>query len=137
MQFPLLNIFLTMVWFFLMVMWFWLVIRVIGDVFRDDTLGGGAKAAWAIFVICLPFLGVFVYLMARGSGMGGRESAREDRRETLQTAGMAGTGGAGGTGDDRLTRAQTDELVRLADLKNHGDLTNAEYDRAKSHVLSR
>ncbi|MEV3925986.1 PLD nuclease N-terminal domain-containing protein [Actinomadura coerulea] len=127
MQFPLLNIFLTMVWFFLMVMWFWLVIRVIGDVFRDDTLGGGAKAAWAIFVICLPFLGVFVYLMARGSGMGGRESAREYRRETLQTA---------GTGDDRLTRAQTNELVRLADLKNHGDLTNAEYDRAKSHVLS-
>src|SRR5690606_32247369 len=69
-DYPLLNIFLTMMWFFLWILWLMLLFRVIVDIFRDDALSGWAKAGWSIFVIVLPLLGVFVYLVARGKGMG-------------------------------------------------------------------
>jgi len=125
MDYPLLNVFLTMMWFFLWVLWLMLLFHVIADIFRDDTLGGWAKAGWAVFVVVLPFLGVFVYLIVRGKAMGEREGARERHREAVQY----GTVGGGG-------RRQADELAQLADLKNHGDLTAEEYDRAKSRVLA-
>jgi Phospholipase_D-nuclease N-terminal len=66
MSYPLLNVFLTMMWFFLWVLWIYLLIRVIADIFRSRDLGGWAKAGWLAFVIILPFLGVFGYLIARG-----------------------------------------------------------------------
>lgn len=125
MDYPLLNVFLTMMWFFLWILWLMLLFHVIADIFRDDTLGGWAKAGWAVFVVVLPFLGVFVYLIVRGKAMGEREVARERHRETVQY------GTAGGRGP-----RQADELAQLADLKNHGDLTAEEYDRAKSRVLA-
>jgi ABC-type Fe3+ transport system permease subunit len=77
-DYPLLNLFWTMLWLFLWILWIFLVIRIVMDVFRSDDLGGGAKALWTIFIIVLPFLGILVYLIARGSGMYARE-AREAR----------------------------------------------------------
>lgn len=67
--FPLLDIFWTMMWFFLFVLWVWLAITVFIDIFRSADLHGGGKAAWFIFVLLLPFLGVVVYLIARGGKM--------------------------------------------------------------------
>ena len=125
MQYPLLNAFLTMLWFFLMVLWIWLLIRVIGDIFRDDTHSGASKAVWTIFVICLPLVGVFTYLIARGSGMGERETARA---RSYEAANMPRS--------NALTATQADELIRLADLKDHGAITTEEYNRAKSRVLT-
>ncbi|WP_165495256.1 SHOCT domain-containing protein [Actinomadura roseirufa] len=122
MDYPLLNAFLTMMWFFLWILWIMLLFRVIGDIFRDDGLGGWAKAGWAVFVLVLPFLGVFVYLIARGKAMGERETARERRRE-------ARLYGAARPADE------AGKLAQLAELKNHGDLTQEEYERAKSRVL--
>ncbi|TNY35374.1 SHOCT domain-containing protein [Thermomonospora catenispora] len=121
--YPLLNLFLTMMYLFLWVIWFTLLFRVIADIFRDDGLNGWAKAAWTVFVIVLPFLGVFVYLVARGRGMGGREAARTRELEArhLATAGSAG---------------HAEELARLAELKEHGALTAEEYQRAKDKVLA-
>ena len=72
-DYPLLNVFWTTMWFFLWILWFMLLFRVLGDVFRDDGLSGWAKAGWCVFVVVLPFLGIFVYLIARGRGMGERE----------------------------------------------------------------
>src|SRR5690349_19131340 len=80
-SYPLLNLFLTMLWFFLWILWFILLFRVIVDIFRDDDLGGWGKAGWMIFVCVLPFLGIFVYLIARGRGMGERELRRAQRQE--------------------------------------------------------
>lgn len=120
---PPLSVFLTVMYFFLWIIWFTPLFRVIADVFRDDELSGWAKAAWTVFVIVLPFLGVFVYLVARGRGMGEREitRAREVEARYLATARPAG---------------QAEELARLAELKDHGALTAEEYQHAKNKVLA-
>ena len=64
------QVFWSMLWFFLCFIWIWLLIVVFGDIFRSRDLSGWAKALWTIFVIFLPYLGVFVYLIARGHKMG-------------------------------------------------------------------
>ena len=68
-QYPILDFFLTMLYFFLFIIWIWLLFMVFVDIFRSHDLGGWAKALWVIFIIVLPFLGVFVYLIARGGKM--------------------------------------------------------------------
>ena len=68
-DYPLLSVFMSLLWFFLFVLWFWLLITILTDVFRSHDLGGFAKTLWVLFVIFLPFLGVFVYLIARGQKM--------------------------------------------------------------------
>ncbi len=94
-QYPILDFFLTMLYFFLFIIWIWLLITVFVDVFRSRDMGGGAKALWCIFVIILPFLGVFVYLIARGGKMHERaaEQAAEQQKAfdayVKQTAGAA------------------------------------------------
>jgi TRAP-type C4-dicarboxylate transport system permease small subunit len=69
---PLLNLFWTMLFFFLWIMWIYLLIRVIADVFDSDDLSGWGKAGWTFVALVLPFIGVFIYLIARGAGMSGR-----------------------------------------------------------------
>ncbi|MFI6405906.1 SHOCT domain-containing protein [Streptomyces sp. NPDC050548] len=131
-DYPLLDAFLTMMWFFLWVLWFMLLFRVIGDIFRDDKLGGWGKAGWTLLVCVLPYLGVFVYLIARGKGMGKRDvqqaQAREQQfRSYVQKAAAENTA-------PRANKA--DELAKLAGLHDHGDITDAEYEKAKSKVLA-
>ncbi|SEK63569.1 SHOCT domain-containing protein [Nonomuraea pusilla] len=136
-EYPILSVFLTMLWFFLWVMWLMLLFWVFADIFRDDTLGGWAKAGWSVFVIILPFLGVFVYLVARGRGMGERQAALAQRKEEafrayVQQAAAEGRTGGGAAGPG----AGADELTKLASLRDHGDLTEEEYQRAKAKVLA-
>ncbi|WP_035804859.1 SHOCT domain-containing protein [Kitasatospora mediocidica] len=132
MNYPLLNIFLTTMWIFLWVLWFMLLFRVFADLFRDDTVNGWGKAGWSVFVIILPFLGVFVYLIVRGKGMGQREIAKaqqadQDFRAYVREAADTGTGSKAGTAD---------ELDRLAELRRRDDITQEEYERAKARVLA-
>jgi hypothetical protein len=133
-NYPLLNLFLTMLWFFLWIMWLMLLFRVFADIFRDDQLNGWAKAGWVILACVLPFLGVFIYLIARGRGMGEREYRREQRREEAFQTYVREVAREPAT----QTSAGGDvaELERLAGLRNHGDITEAEYARAKAKVLS-
>lgn len=138
MNYPLLNIFFTTMWVFLWVLWFFLLFRVIGDLFRDHALGGWAKAAWLVALIVLPFLGVLIYMIARGHGMAEREFAREQQAEQdFQAYVQQAAAGAGSGADAASARSgPADELARLADLKNHGEITEEEYRRAKEHVLA-
>jgi hypothetical protein len=80
-RYPLLNAFLTMLWFFLWILWIFLLVRILLDIFRSRDLGGWGKAGWSLFVIVLPFLGVFVYLIARGDKMGEHEVADAQTQE--------------------------------------------------------
>src|SRR5271167_1364309 len=80
-QYPILDFFLTMLYFFLFIIWIWLLITVFVDIFRSHDMGGGAKALWCIFVIILPFLGVFVYLIARGGKMHERAAAEAAQQQ--------------------------------------------------------
>ncbi|MFB8239494.1 SHOCT domain-containing protein [Kitasatospora purpeofusca] len=129
-DYPLLNIFLTTMWFFLWILWFMLLFRVFGDLFRDDSVGGWGKAGWCVLLIVLPFLGVFIYLIARGKGMGMREMARVKQadaefRDYVRDA----------AGSEAKRPSATEELARLADLRRDGSITEEEYQRAKALVL--
>ncbi|MFE1902476.1 SHOCT domain-containing protein [Streptomyces gardneri] len=126
-DYPLLNMFWTMLMIFLWILWFMLLFRIIGDIFRDDELGGWGKAGWTAFVILLPFLGVFVYLIARGKGMGERELDRVRQNEQQFASYVRETAGSGG---------HADELARLAELKDRGAITEAEFAQAKAKVLA-
>lgn len=130
-DYPLLSAFWTMLVFFLWIMWFVLLFRVVVDILRDDHLSGWAKAGWLVFCVVLPFLGVFVYVIARGKNMGRREvsQAREQQqafdsyvRETAK-----GTGGPS---------SSVDELARLSEIRARGDITDEEFAKAKHMVLS-
>jgi ABC-type multidrug transport system fused ATPase/permease subunit len=126
-DYPVLDLFLTTLYFFLFIIWIWLLITVFVDIFRSHDLGGWGKALWVIFIIILPFLGVFIYLLARGGGMQQR-AAREasDQQSAFnqyvrQTAGTADT---------------ATQLQKLADLKSQGVLTDAEFESQKAKLLA-
>ena len=129
-DFPLASAFLTMLWFFLWVMWFVLLFRVVIDIFRDDRLGGWGKAGWLAFCIVLPFLGVFVYLIARGKDMGGREVQQARAQQEEFKAYVRETASTG-----RPT-SSVDELAKLSEIRARGDITDEEFRRAKELVLS-
>ncbi|MGE5285686.1 MAG: SHOCT domain-containing protein [Micromonosporaceae bacterium] len=126
---PLLNIFWTMLWFFVMVLWFFLLFRVIVDIFRSRDLGGWGKAGWTVFIVLLPFLGVFVYLIARGGKMAERDAGQvQAQEEAFRAYVRQAADGGGGTAD---------QLAKLADLHDHGAITDAEYEKGKEQVLHR
>ncbi len=131
-DYPLLNAFLTMLWFFLWILWFFLLFRIFADLFRDDSLSGWGKAGWTVLVIVLPFLGVLVYLIARGKGMGERDVKQAQAQEQAFRSYVQEV--AAESPPSGLTRA--DELAKLASLKDRGDITDAEYENAKAKVLA-
>ncbi|MFD0003431.1 SHOCT domain-containing protein [Streptomyces sp. R11] len=132
MDYPLLDVFLTMLWFFLWIMWIMLLVRVVMDIFRDDALSGWAKAGWTLMVCVLPFLGVFVYLIARGRGMGERElRMAQDRERAFRSYVQEAAAPR-----PKAPGAKADELGKLAALHDKGDITDAEYEQAKSKVLT-
>jgi Short C-terminal domain/Phospholipase_D-nuclease N-terminal len=123
---PLLDLFWTMLWLALLFAWFWLLIMVATDVIRSDDLPGWAKAAWVFFTIFLPYLGVFIYLVARGGSMWER-NARDKAAWKEMTQ-----------GPDREAAdspVMVEELAKLADLRDRGVLTAAEYDQQKALLL--
>jgi ABC-type multidrug transport system fused ATPase/permease subunit len=128
-SYPVLDAFLTMLYFFLFIIWIWLLIMVFMDVFRSHDMGGLAKALWVIFIIILPFLGVFVYLIARGGKMHERaaqQAAQQQKAFDQYVKQAAGTPGA----------SSADQLSKLADLKSSGALTDAEFEAQKAKILA-
>jgi hypothetical protein len=127
-DYPLLGVFWTVLWFFFFFVWIWILISVFIDIFRSHDMGGFAKALWVIFVIILPFLGVFIYLIARGGKMQDRamrDSAKRqaDFQQYVQDVATAPGGSA-------------DQLAKLADLKDKGVLTDEEYQAQKAKILA-
>ncbi|MGW1805221.1 SHOCT domain-containing protein [Streptomyces sp. NPDC002078] len=129
-DYPVLGVFWSMLVFFLWIMWFVLLFRVIVDVFRDDGMSGWAKAGWTLFVVVVPFLGVLVYLIARGKGMGEREVAQARAQQEAFESYVRQTA-QGGTGT-----SSADELAKLSEMRSRGDITDDEFRRAKQLVLS-
>jgi type VI protein secretion system component VasK len=127
-DYPLLELFWTMLWFFLFVAWIYLLIVIVTDIFRSDDLSGFSKALWVLFVIIIPWLGVLVYLIARGDKMSARNVAEYQRRdEEMRTyvREAAGTSGA----------STADELTKLAALRDSGTITADEFERQKAKLL--
>ena len=118
----------SLVWFTLFFIWVWILITVFADIFRSHDLGGLAKTVWTIFVILLPYLGVFVYLIARGKGMQERniEAIRAQQADTARyIASVAGPG-----------TSASEEIARLAGLRDSGAITEQEFQQAKAKALA-
>jgi ABC-type multidrug transport system fused ATPase/permease subunit len=128
-SYPILDAFLTMLYFFLFIIWIWLLITVFVDIFRSHDMGGVPKALWVIFVIILPFLGVFVYLMARGGKM--HERAAKDAAQQQKAFDAYVKQAAGASGD-----GVGDQLSKLADLKTQGVITDVEFEAQKAKILA-
>jgi ABC-type multidrug transport system fused ATPase/permease subunit len=127
MHYPLLDAFLTMLWFFLWVLWIFLLFWIIFDIFRSKDLSGWGKALWLIFVIILPFLGVLIYLIARGGSMQER-GVREEQAEEKQFRGYVR--------DAAGASSSADELAKLADLRDRGVITETEFQQGKAKILA-
>jgi hypothetical protein len=127
--YPLGDVFLSMLYFFLFFIWIWILISVFGDIFRSHDMGGWAKALWTIFVIFIPYLGVFVYLIARGGKM--QERRLHDAAQQKSAFDQAVQQAAGSSGGDVVS-----QLSKLADLKSQGVLTDAEFDAQKTKILA-
>ena len=128
-SYPLGGVFLSMLYFFLFFIWIWILITVFIDIFRSQDLNGWIKALWVIFVIILPFLGVFIYLITRGGKMQERklqEAAQQKTAFDQYVKEAAGTSG----GD------VASQLSKLADLKSKGVLTDAEFEAQKAKILA-
>jgi hypothetical protein len=127
-DYPILGVFWSMVWLFLWIAWIFVLFRVIADIFRSHDMGGWGKALWVIFVVVLPFLGVFVYLIARGHSMTERDLAQARSQEAAFRSYVQDAAGSdGGTAS---------ELSKLADLKAQGVLTDAEFEAQKAKLLA-
>jgi hypothetical protein len=112
---------------FFFVAWIWILITILNDLFRDHELSGGAKAAWVLFLVLIPFLTSLIYLIVRGGGMRDRAiKAQADAKKHF----------------DEYVRQQAhagspaDELHKLSELKAKGDLSQEEFEQAKAKLLA-
>src|SRR5512144_458396 len=128
-DYPLLGAFWTAMWFFVWVLWIFLLFRVMLDIFRDDDLSGWAKAAWIIFILMLPFLGVLLYVIARGKGMGMREGHRARAQQ------QAFDDYIRKTASSPARSSEVDELAKLSEIRARGDISDEEFRRAKAKIL--
>ena len=122
------QVFLSMLYFFLFFIWIWLLIVVFGDIFRSDDLGGWGKALWVIFVIVVPYFGVFIYLIARGHKMS--EHALESAE--AQDAAQRGVHPERG-------RYRTEHCRRAREARGPqapGAISEAEFDNLKAQALA-
>jgi hypothetical protein len=124
-DFPLLNVFLSILFFFVFFLWIFLLIQIVVDIFRSHDMGGFPKALWLLFIIVLPFLGVLVYLIARGGKM--HEHQIDAAKAQQQAFAQYVQESAGST--------SADQLHKLAELKEKGVLTDAEFDAQKAKIL--
>jgi hypothetical protein len=126
-DYPFLDIFWTMLIFFMWVIWIWILVTVLMDLFRRHDIGGWGKAAWTLFVVVLPFLGVFMYLVTQGTQMAERRASEVQATQAsfdqyVRT--VATNGGA------------TDQIARAKELLDSGAIDQAEFEQLKRKALA-
>ena len=126
-DYPFLDILWTMLIFFLWVAWFWILITVFSDIFRRNDIGGGTKTLWIIFTILLPFLGVFIYLIANNDGMAERNLSRAKAQRAQFDEYVRDAAGSGGAAA---------EIEKAKALLDSGAISQAEFDALKSKALA-
>jgi Short C-terminal domain/Phospholipase_D-nuclease N-terminal len=126
-SYPLLEAFWTMLIFFAFVIWLWILFTVIADIFRRHDASGWAKVGWIVFIIILPFLGVFVYLIAEHGGMTERAAAREERAQARTADYVRSVAGQGDPAD---------QIAKAKALLDQGAINQAEFDQIKQRALA-
>lgn len=126
-DYPLLSIFFSMAWFFLWVLWIMTLFHVIGDIFRSKDLRGISKAVWLLVVLFLPFLGVLVYVIARGDSMAQHSIEAQQARDAYTRSYIKDAAG---------TTNVADQIAQLSAMRAEGTITDADYEAAKSKILA-
>jgi len=126
-SYPILGVFWTIFMIFLWVIWFWILITIIIDIFRSHDLSGWVKALWFVFILFLPLIGVLVYLITRGGKMHERQLRQAHRQEEQLRSYVQEVAGS---------QSSADQLAKLADLRDRGVITAAEFDREKAKILA-
>jgi hypothetical protein len=124
-DYPFLDVFWSIIIFFFWVIWIWIVITVLIDIFRRDDIGGWAKAAWTVFVIILPWLGVLIYLIVEHDGMRDRNIQQaQAQKQEFDTYVRQATGGS------------ADEIAKAKQLLDAGTITQEEFNTIKARALA-
>ena len=122
------QVFWSFLWFFMFFIWIWLLIVIIGDIFRSPDLSGGGKALWSFFVIVLPYLGVFVYLIARGNKMNEHAMQDAQEREAATRSYVQSVAGS--------SPSIADQIASLAELRDKGTISEADFAQGKAKLLA-
>jgi len=122
------DVLLWMLEFFLFVIWFWLLIAIFSDLFRDPDTHGGVKALWVILLVVLPFLGILLYLIFRGKGMGARGAAQAEAARAQFDSQVRAAAGTSEGPAEQITKAKA--------LLDSGAIDQAEFDKLKKAALS-
>ena len=125
-SYPFLDVLWSMVIFFMFVIWIWILISIFADIFRRRDIGGGMKAIWMIFVIVLPYLGVFIYLIAEHDGMAERSMEQMKAARAQQDDYIKSVAGS----------SPADQVAQAKSLLDSGAITQAEFDTMKAKALS-
>ena len=126
-DYPFLDILWTMFIFMAFIIWFWILITIFADIFRRHDTNGFAKVLWMIFIIVLPFLGVFIYLIANHDGMTERNIERAKAQQAQMDQYVKSVAGSGGAAD---------EIEKAKGLLDSGAITQAEFDSMKAKALA-
>jgi ABC-type multidrug transport system fused ATPase/permease subunit len=118
---------LTVFEIFVFAAWLMVLFTILGDLFRDHDLSGGAKALWTVFLIFVPFLATLIYLVARGHGMRERALKQQEANQKQLDAYVRQTAGGG---------SAADELTKLAKLHDENKLSDEEFERAKAKIVA-
>ena len=113
--------------FFMWILFFYLLFTIFGDLFSRHDIGGGAKALWTIFVIVLPFLGIFIYLIVEGKGMGERSLARAQAQQAQMDSYVRSVASS---------ESSTEQIAKGKALLDAGTITQAEFDQLKAKALA-
>jgi hypothetical protein len=113
--------------FFMWILWFWLLFTVFGDLFRRHDISGWGKAGWTIFVIILPFLGVFIYLIAEGKGMAERNARQAQQAQDQMDSYVRSVASSD---------SPAQQIAHAKDLLDKGTITQAEFDTLKAKALA-
>jgi hypothetical protein len=119
----------AVLWFTIFFIWIWLLIMVFADIFRSHDMNGWVKALWVIFVIFLPYLGVFVYLIARGHKMAEHAQESAQRQDAANRAYIQSVVPAGGA-------SAADQIAKASELKAQGLITEEEFQTLKAKALA-
>jgi hypothetical protein len=125
-DYPLLNVFWTMLWFFFFTLWIWTVITVLVDIFRSHDMHGMSKALWFLLVVFLPVLGVLSYLIVRGDKIGQHAATDAEERDAELRAYVQSAAG---------TTSAADEITKLASLRDKGVISVEEFTQQKTLLL--
>ena len=123
------DIFWSVLWFFFLFIWLMIFFHILTDLFRDHSVPGVTKTLWVLFLVFLPFLAVFIYLLVRGKGMGERAAAQRQQAQQEFAGYVRNVAATGET-------TPTEQIAKAKELLDAGTIDQSEFDRLKAKALS-